>query len=166
MSKIDYGLQIYGKTTKAAIKKLNSPYHAAIRLSLRAFKSTKIENILAEGDLYTIEDRIQYLRSRSLGLLLCDKTSILHTDIRDLKARKTPLKINSALSNMLNLLLKTCITTNSKHTIHNLPPWMFKDSSLIENLAIYSKTNTSAEMYRKLFVETTTPLKKEKTVAI
>ena len=54
VSKIDYGLPLYGHTSKANLQKIESIYHSAVRLALGAFKCTPIINILTEAGLSSI----------------------------------------------------------------------------------------------------------------
>ena len=71
LSKIDYGLAVYGKTTKSTLQILNSPYHAALRHSLRAFRTTPVKNLLTEAGCISIESRRDILNSR-LFMKICE----------------------------------------------------------------------------------------------
>lgn len=56
ISKIIYGLEIYGNCPKSTFNVLKPYYHQAARRSIGAFRTTPILNILAEAGLPTLEE--------------------------------------------------------------------------------------------------------------
>lgn len=56
ISKLSYGIFIYGYTAKSFLNKLKTSYNSAVRLALGAHRTTKINNMLYEANLMTIEN--------------------------------------------------------------------------------------------------------------
>lgn len=56
LSKIDYGLYIYGQCPKSILNIIKPTYHQAARRSINAFPITPIKNILVEAGLPSIEE--------------------------------------------------------------------------------------------------------------
>ena len=88
LSKIDYGLVIYNKTSKTTFKIVETILNAAIRTSLRAFRTTPIKNIQAEGGFEPLRVHANRLMHRLLHKISCPNSSLLHKHISLLKKRE------------------------------------------------------------------------------
>ena len=153
-SKIDYGLSIYGNCSQTHINCIKIPFNAAIRCSLRALRTTPIENLLAEGGLYTIEARIGYIRCGLLHKLTVNSNHILNKEIHLLISRKTSLKIKSGLVSILDVAKEFDILSEIPSSPKEyLPFWLLNDDIFINNLITFAKSTTSIHTYRLLFSE-------------
>ena len=154
LSKIDYGLVIYGNTSKKNIGKLSSIYHAAIRLSLGAFCSTPIKNMLAESGLYSIPHRMEYLIGRLTPKILSPRPSLLNILVKKKIQRKRLPKKPSALTNILKYAQECNITLNYSY-LKKLkhPPWNLKSTSIILSMAKWKKSDTPNAIYLKEYSE-------------
>lgn len=159
LSKIDYGLVIYGKCAKSYIRPLQSTYHAAIRASLKAFKTSPIINILAEGGFSSIEERKDVLTSRLVGKILESYDSPILSDCNKiLKRSKTPKK-PSALYITLMFARKIGIEIKiKKKDLENHPPWLLLSESINTDLARFKKDSTPNVVYLQHFHELLNPL--------
>ena len=77
LSKIDYGLVIYGYSNQKNLQRLSSIYNAAIKRALGAFCSTPIK--IAESGLPTIIERRELLTGRLITKLSNPNKSIVKT---------------------------------------------------------------------------------------
>ena len=148
MSKIDYGLTIYGYTSKRNLSQIKTIYHAAIRRSLGAFRTSPIKNMLAECGLLSIEDR----RTLLTGLIINKFTNPNKSIISDLSKKRTKRKrvpkkpsallraINFAKTNFM--LIENPSTPKQKQ-----PPWQFREQALILKLTTRKKETTSSEVF-------------------
>ena len=153
-SKIDYALTIYGNCSQTNLNSIKPPLNTAIRRSLRAFRTTPVANILAEGGFLPLEDRIQYLRSGLLSKLVSNPSNILHKEIQLLKLRKTPLSTKSALTSILDIAIELKVLGEIPKTPkEKLPFWIFKQDLFINSLTEYKKNHTSNSIYRQLYAE-------------
>ena len=153
-SKIDYGIEIYGKCAPTTLNVIKPPLNTAIRRGLRAHRMTKVENLLAEAGFQKIEDRITYLQCGSLQKLNSNSSQILQYEANLLKSRNSPLTMKSGLCKILELAIKynltTLIPTQPKL---NKPPWNLQPSSFDSAMTIMKKETTSPEVYQKMFAE-------------
>ncbi|CAD7004082.1 unnamed protein product [Ceratitis capitata] len=154
LSIIDYGLPIYGYCSKSTLAILSAPYHASVRISLRAFPTTPIQNLLAEAGLPDIENRTYQNTIRLIPKLFTSNNPILHNDVKNCLKRtrkpKRPSSIFRVVQSVkeLNIPIKPIPTPTSK-----FPPWYVPTSGLISTLLCYSKGNTAPIIYQKMFLE-------------
>lgn len=160
LAKIDYGLPIYGKCSKSSLKIIEPLYHSAIRISLKAFRSTPITNMLTESGLPSIKDRIDYLTS--LVALKLDPTQKLQigADVKKTLIRKKipsyPSTISKTicLSKDIGIPLETTVTNTA-----TFPPWLLSNESINTALNSLPKSTTANETYKQMFLEITNPEK-------
>lgn len=160
LSKIDYGLAVYGKCSKSHLNTLKSPLHTAIRRSLRAFRTTPIENILAEAGFSTIEARIDFMRCGLLHKVANNSSNILHKELKLLKARKTELSVQSGLTLLLKVANKLDLTSEiPANPKQNLPLWYMDQNLFINTLTFHKKDLTPPHVYRGLYAESVDELR-------
>ena len=153
LSKIDYGLPVYGNTSKNNIAKISSPYYAAIRLSLGAFCSTPIKNMLAESGMPTIPQRKEFLTNRLIPKILNPKKTILSKlTANKIKRKKTPKKM-STISLALQYANKLKISKNFPN-IPKLksPPWSLNPNSIDLHLTKWRKPETPSHVFKKEYL--------------
>ena len=102
LAKIDYGLSIYGKTSKSQLNKLKPFYNTSIRLALGAFKTTPIKNLMAESGLPTLEKRFVELTSKLIPKIMFPTEQHLIKRISNLSSQ-TSLRIPSSILLALRL---------------------------------------------------------------
>ena len=78
--KIDYGLPIYGKYSQTQLNSIKALLDTAIKRSLRVFKTTTTENIIAGGGFTSIETRTLFTRG-ALYKLTVNPSHILHKEL-------------------------------------------------------------------------------------
>ena len=154
LSKIDYGLPIYGKCAKTNLKLIQPSYNAAVRRSIRAFPTSQTTNLLAECGLPSIPDRVNATTHRLLPKLLCTPNNILSNDFKKTQSRKTTPKRQSTIFICSQYLKDNNISPffNPSKT-PKYPPWNISESSIIKDLISFQKSHTDNETYHKLFLE-------------
>jgi hypothetical protein len=80
LSVIEYETVAYGSARKSILEKLNLTHHKGLRIALRAFRSTRIENLICEAGSSTLDQR---------RLLITAKTAI-----RTMTINEHPIKNN------------------------------------------------------------------------
>ena len=148
LSKIDYGLTIYGFTSKRNLSMLKTIYHTAIRRSLGAFRTSPIKNILAEAGVLSIEDRRDLLTGHIIRKISNPKKSkLLEITKKKLKRKRTPKK-QSALDKSIDFA-KThhIVLENTPIKKQNNPPWNIRETSLVLNLSTLKKDETNPEIF-------------------
>lgn len=160
LSKIDYGLLIYGNSPKATINIIKSPYHQAVRRSLNAFPTSPVRNMLAEAGLPLVEERILETRAKLYTKLSFVQGSIINEDFKTLRQTKCLKRIPSAISIALTTAnsMELPSISNVKY-FPSFPPWCIKKSSFIMEMTNYNKSNTSNSMYQSLFYDITAELR-------
>ena len=160
LSKIDYGIYIYGNCPKSTLKIIKPIYHQAARRSINAFPTTPIKNIIAEAGLPTLEQRSEEISLKLVAKLFFSTNSIIDKDIHQSIGHKHKKRIPSAISIILDNaeqmdvpIKRTCSTPPCS------PPWNIKSDSFIMTLAQYRKTNTSNVLYCSLFSYVSSDLK-------
>lgn len=123
MSKIDFGLHLYGTAHKSALNKLKTLYHSAIRLALCAFRTTPINNLLLEANILPIEYRTVHAVQKNFKIIMNSKQSPIETIYNKIiKAKRIP-NIISSLHNTIHLSQQlqiqiSPITTTKENTPH------------------------------------------------
>ena len=140
LSKIEYGLPIYGKCATSHIKLLFAPYHSAVKRSLHAFPTSPTRNVLAEGGLPSIKSQISMSTLNLIPKIYICQNSVLRNDLNNLRKRKTtPKKIST---------IAICKDFMEEHEFNFLPyerkpsnyaPWTLKETSFILDLANLEK---------------------------
>ncbi|XP_055915320.1 uncharacterized protein LOC129948370 [Eupeodes corollae] len=162
LSKIDYGIYIYGNSPKTTLKYLKSPYHQAARRSICAFPTSPIKNILAEAGLPTIEERHRELISKLVVKLIFSKNSVIDKDIHQSIRHKSKKRIQSSISKIIDKAHEMELQFKKPRKILlSYPPWHIKPDSILMNLAHYNKANTSNSVYCSLFSDISSELKKD-----
>ena len=156
LSKIDYGLDIYGKCAKTNLKIITAPYHAAVRRTCRAFPTTPTMLTLAESGLPQIPIRVKEKTMKLIPRVLLSGNHALQM--------LTIAVVRQKHKNKMMSTLKRCLVLSEEIGLHNslnipqrllFPPWNIQSTSFILNLKRFNKDRTPAEVYKKLFVECT-----------
>ena len=84
-------LQIYGKCPPSTLQLIKPSFNCAVKRSLRAHRTTRIDNMLAEGGVLPIEAHVNFLRCSAIHKLATNKSNILSNDIKLLQVRKTQI---------------------------------------------------------------------------
>lgn len=61
LSKLDYGCQVYGTASDAALKRLDPIHHAALRISTGAFRTSNVQSLYVEAFVPSLWDRRIFL---------------------------------------------------------------------------------------------------------
>ena len=154
LSKIDYGLHIYGKCANTHMKLLYAPYHAAIKRSLRAFPTTPIKNVLTEAGLPFIPDRVESVTLMLIPKLLLRPNEIISDDLNKLLKRKTTPRKQSTLSICAEFIKEheiECRPRSAKQPPQ--PSWNLCEKSIVLDLAEYKKDETNHSTFQKTFLD-------------
>uniref|UniRef100_W8BNQ0 Putative RNA-directed DNA polymerase from transposon X-element n=1 Tax=Ceratitis capitata TaxID=7213 RepID=W8BNQ0_CERCA len=156
LAKIDFGLAIYGHCAKKHLQLLQSPYHTAVRRSIRAFPTSPIKAILAEAGLPEIQDRVLHNTMMLIKKILNCRNEYLFSFVQSSQQQKNCAKRPSTIARILSYIEQLGII--SKPTLKqviSLPLSHLPDSVLISDLLRHPKENTSACVYRQLYLEAT-----------
>lgn len=154
LSKIDYGLPIYGKCAKSTLQLISTPYHAAIRNSIGAFRTTPIKNILVEAGLPNLTARTEFLTWQILKKVNSPFPTPIHDDTTKILKRKRTPKYLSALQKAIGdaVKLNTPIIIDKKAK-SNHPPWNLACESIISIFSDFPKATTNKEIFKTIFLE-------------
>lgn len=152
LSKIDYGLIFYYKSAKSVRTPIETVLHSAVRTSLRAYRTTPIQNLLAEGGFESLAQHTLRLKSRLTHKILSDQPKLLSKELSLLKKRKTQLKYPSTLCNIYKISKKLMLS-NYKEPNHTYAPWSLGHNLFIDNLTTFNKNTTNPKIYQALSSE-------------
>ncbi|XP_050338794.1 uncharacterized protein LOC126765213 isoform X2 [Bactrocera neohumeralis] len=154
LSKIDYALPLYGRSSKNNIKLICAPYHCAIRRSLRAFPTSPIEIMLAESGLPSVQNRIVDETHRLLSKAVESTNSSL-TKAFATSLRRTRLpRFLSAITKCVIFAKKNALPLSVGNKVKPLHPhWLIPCESLPNKLSKLPKQNTPNDVYKKTFLE-------------
>jgi ribonuclease HI/exonuclease III len=156
-SKLDYGSQVYGITTKSRLKRLDPVHHQAIRLCLGAYRSSPVESLYAESGELPLEYRRQMLqlqyyartkqfKPNDLETWLDDDSHDQYFDDRP-SMQPTPGVVVRKLITELEVQMPTVELLRES----NYGPWEFPEPDICLNMAEMTKSDTSPEQYRQQF---------------
>ncbi|XP_075163337.1 uncharacterized protein LOC142235971 [Haematobia irritans] len=149
LSKIDYGLILYNVAPKTAMSAIESTMHNAIRSSLRAFRTTPVQNLLAESGFESLPERSYKLKCRLSYKTICIQPNILSKELLLLGKRKTNLRCPSALFSIFKISKNLGLTKFKTHT-HKYPPWALDTKLFDASLTNLNKNNTNPTIFRSL----------------
>jgi len=160
MSKIDFGLFLYGRAPKSKINKIKTIYHSAVRMALGAFRSSPINNLLYESNIKPIEHRTKHAILKNFKIISTAKKTPLEQVIKKISKAKRIPKLLSTIKNTIDqcnaISLHPVPIINKKETT---PTWAFNFSNINKSLHISLKPNTSPIVYYKKFLEMKDSLK-------
>lgn len=122
LSKIDYGLFLFGNSPKSTLSTISSVYHDSIRASIYAYRTTPIKSLLIESGLPALEERIHVIINRLIPKTVFSNSSVIKTDVSKILSSKRIPKTPSALYNCIknNILSMEEQLTEYKP---RFPPW-------------------------------------------
>lgn len=159
LSKIDYGIAVYGKAPKSTFNKINPTYNSSIRIALGAFKTTPILNLMAESGLPTLIQRFNSHTAKLITKIVFPTEQHLLNRIAHIPSQ-LPLKFPSTICLTFKHASKMNIVTKpEKVYFPKEPPWKLKNSSFLQNLMGLPKESTHNSIYIALFNELATSYK-------
>lgn len=159
LSKIDYGLTIYGKAPISQFKKIQPMYNAAIRLALGALRTTPIRNLMAESGLPNLKQRFESLTSKLIIKVIFPAEQHLLKRISHIPTQR-PLKYPSTICIALKRAKDIDIDVKPQKTYFPLePPWKLNKKSFVDNLMGLSKNTTPNQAFLSIFNEVSTSFK-------
>jgi len=81
LSVIEYGIATYSSAKTSTLKTLNTLHNQGIRLALGAFRSSRIENLLCEAGMASLEQRRELLTTQTAIRVAANKNHPLKTSI-------------------------------------------------------------------------------------
>ncbi|XP_049316160.1 RNA-directed DNA polymerase from mobile element jockey isoform X1 [Bactrocera dorsalis] len=158
LSKIDFGLAIYGHCAKSHLALVETPYHIAVKRSIRAFPTSPTKVVLTEAGLPSIPLRTKQNTMMLIPKLLQCKNSLL---FNAMKTYRTTKKL-STIVQCINIIKKLDIISTPQLIKENTHPhWLTLKSSIISTLFKYQKSTTNAEQYNQLFNDAVNTYKPE-----
>jgi len=150
LSKIEYGLPIYGAATH--LRKLQSPYNTSVRRSINAFPTSPIRCILAEAGLPTIMERLNEVTMNLIPKLF---TSPNHSLVKDFKAcfRKTRTpRVPSTLHRCAKQAAQIGLAAPKRRIIvSSTPPWKVTSHYIKKDLHFFAKNDTPSRVFQAQF---------------
>lgn len=154
LSKIIYCLPFFGHTPNTVLRKLKTIINSAIRVSLGAFRSTPISNMLIESNILPLELQRNIATTDLFRSIL--KNSPLKQIAGNIRRRKRYYRISSTLQRIVQeckmLQLPTQYPKSMK--IRERPVWKLAKDSIDISLSNYPKNFTSPLQYKALFLDT------------
>ncbi|KAE9522075.1 hypothetical protein AGLY_017519 [Aphis glycines] len=140
LSVIDYGSVIYGAAPEAILKSLDPIHNQGIRLSIGAFKTSPIPNILCEANTPPLEIRRNMLTYKFALKRLADKNNAISPYLFNTSPPSLHLKKNQPISTRIKKWLDTTNTPLPKllsPTPYIFPPWKMNlntNTSMIQEI--------------------------------
>lgn len=152
LSKIDYALPIYGWCAPSNLNLIKAPYHAAIRRSIGALRTSPIPNILAEAGMPSVETRTSLLTHKLIPKLFSCHNKILYQEVSKAINHKRIPRIESTVVKCINFARKLDLHLYPiHHKQTSEPPWSIKKSSFILSMVDLPKTTTPSMVYIQTF---------------
>ena len=149
-SKIEYALPIYGYASNSILKKVRSFMNNSIRLATGAFRSTRIANLYIETNSQSLESKRDTLTAKLQKNFMLSKNTPIHKIIN----KPIKRKIKSTISHSIKICQQLNIPYKPQSISKDIyPPWTFNNSVIIRSLQYYSKTSTTIDTYKQLFLE-------------
>mgnify|MGYP004573409177 CR=1 FL=1 len=154
ISKLSYGLQIYGHAPKTTLAKVKTTLNTSVRIALGAYRTTNTNNLLFEARILTIEEQVDYITAKSFKSCITSKDTQLKDIIKHITKKTKPQNIVSSLERTIKFCKNHDIpylpdNLNTKHT----PSWTLKTHTINTSLNKNTKNNTPSDTYTKLFAE-------------
>lgn len=151
ISKINYGLSIFGSASKTLLKKITTIMNSAIRISLGALPSTPINNMLFESNILTLNTQIKLQTTNNFRSLLYGTNTPINQIVKKLqkskKIPKVPSTIYRTIVNCKGIGLIFSDINSSKHS----PPWTLDHRSMDLSLHRFFKTNSDTSQFKIMF---------------
>lgn len=152
LSKIDYGLPIYGWCADSHLNLLNKPYYTAVRRSIDAFPTSPIKCMLAEAGLPSIPERRYSNTLKLLPKLLNTTNKILFDTFNTASRHKRSYSVMSTLRRSISYCKDLEIPIAVKRPIvSQQAPWLLQSASIDTHLHAYLKSNTCNSTFVQLF---------------
>ncbi len=154
LSKIDYGLPIFGWCANTNIKQLEPIYHASIRRSINAFPTSPIKCILGEAGFPALRQRVYDTTIQLIPKVLHSPNYELHKTLIAASRHKRNFRLKSTLRRCVRYcqLLKINIPPNFNKT-NTHPDWLISQSMIDTSLHTLKKSNTSNTTFQQRFLE-------------
>jgi len=153
LSKIDYGLPIFGWCAKSHLKKLQVPYHGAVRRAIHAFPTSPVACTLAESGLPSIQSRVEETTLMLIPKLYTTSNCLLTKDFGAIFKQKRKFKCISTLRRCANYIKLLDLPLPKPRRPFKSPAlWGSKQPNI--NLQIYNaaKKDTGRLEYQKRFM--------------
>ena len=157
LSKLDYGCQVYGTASDAALKRLDPIHHAALRISTGAFRTSNVQSLYVEAFVPSLWDRRIFLNLcymfRSRRIPMANRINDWEDDQWDERYRRLISRPNSYgfLVRKAVVDLELGEPMVAPFRLYNFAPWKLSKLSICFALAQYGKGETSEEVFRQLF---------------
>ncbi len=152
LSKIDYGLPIYGWCANTNLNQINAPYHQAVRRSINAFPTSPVKCVLAEAGLPSIKDRLRDATYKLIPKLVNSQNKILNTEFINAFTHKRNYKKKSTIRRCVSYCEMLQISKHgTKAKTSQKSPWMLESSSYDITLHKNNKNDVNPVIHRKLF---------------
>jgi len=152
LSKIDYGLPIFGWIAASNIKSIQPPYHAAVRRSIYAFPTSPTKCTLAESGLPSITNRIKETTTRLIPKLYTTPNRLLADDFKNIFKERRRYKYPSTLRICANFSKKLDLPPpNRFRSSGPSPPWFRNQPNINTKLRISTKSHTPSSVHRTRF---------------
>lgn len=154
ISKINYGLQIYGYASRTNLLKIKSIMNTALRFATGAFRTTPIQNLLFESNVLPITTQRNILTTKLFRTIIYDSSTPLRQIARKLMVAKKIPKVPSVIyrtigeCRRLDIPLKATVPRAGK-----FPSWEFQRDSTNTSMSKFLKLNTSPFQFQSLFNE-------------
>ncbi|XP_075157715.1 uncharacterized protein LOC142230980 [Haematobia irritans] len=151
ISKIEYGIFLYGYANKKMLGKIKTQYNSAIRATLNAFRTTPIENLLFETNLPSLEDIREHCVKRLFRNIVFSEGTANFDLIQKNFSRSRDARIVSCNKRIIvNLKRNGLPISVKKLCTYRAPPWTIRNK-VIDDLCKYDKNTTPKEVFCSLF---------------
>lgn len=153
LSKLDYGLAIYGKAPISQLKKIEPIYNTSIRIAFGALKTTPIKNLMAESGLPTLKQRFDSLTSKLVLKAIFPTEQHLLKRIAHIPSQ-LPLKYPSTICIALKIAKDMDINIKPQKIYSpSAPPWKLSKNCFIQDLMRLPKNSTPNISFTSIFSE-------------
>lgn len=154
VSKINYGIYLYGFSPKSMLNKIKTIFNSAIRFSLGAFRTTPIRNMIFEADVMSIEQYRDFATAKLFKSIILSDRFPLSNLLRKALHLKTFFDIPSTLTRVVEFCHEFNIPFNiSLRSLKGNPNWKLDLATIDTSLNDMRKHSTNPEIYRQRFIE-------------
>lgn len=163
LSKLDYGSSLYSSCRPALLRKIEKVHNDGIRLCIGAFKSTPIKSLLNIVNITSLEDRREYILTKTAADILSKPyhpTKIHYKDDQLIKLYETKVRSSKPFAyralkilNEINIKISEINFQQNNYIFKLNPPWKNDCLKIDLSLARYKKENTVPQVYYQLFLE-------------
>lgn len=150
ISKIDFGIFLYGRAPKSLLNKLNTIINSSLRACFGAYRTSPTKNLMMEANIAPLQERYLFLKDKLFKSLHNSSDTPLSKFLTSAALKKRRRTTNSVLDFLIERCIELEIPIRPIKRKKETPYWLFNSNSVDLTLRQYTKDNTSYFIASKL----------------